>query len=46
MDFSTVLNKRDETNFNDLSANKTGDNIFNMHHHDRNIWDVSCIEKN
>lgn len=48
MDFSAVLNKRDETNFHDLSANKTSDNIFSAihHNHDKNIWDVSCIEKN
>lgn len=48
MDFSTVLNKRDETNFHDLSTNKTGDNIFNIMHqtHEKHIWDVSCIEKN
>jgi len=48
MDFSTVLNKKDETNFHDLSANKTSENIFNMMHHtqEKGIWDVSCIEKN
>ena len=48
MDFSTVLNKRDETNFHDLSTNKTGDNIFNVMHQtqEKHIWDVSCIEKN
>jgi len=47
MDFSTVLNRREETNFHDLSTNKTGDNIFNIMHqsHEKHIWDVSCIEK-
>ena len=43
MDFSVVLNKRDETNYNDLLANKTLDIMGNP---ERNIWDVSCIEKN
>ncbi len=48
MDFSTVLNRREETNLNDLSTNKTGDNIFNIMHQtqEKHIWDVSCIEKN
>jgi len=47
MDFSAVLNKRDETNFHDLSANKTTDNIFNIMHQtqEKQIWDVSCIGK-
>lgn len=40
MDFSQVLNKRgDETNFG-FTINKT-----NMGGMERNIWDVSCIEK-
>ncbi len=48
MDFSAVLNKRDETNLNDLSTNKTAENMFNIMHqtYERHIWDVSCIEKN
>ncbi len=47
MDFSTVLNKRDETNFHELSANRTADNIFNVMHQtqEKQIWDVSCIGK-
>lgn len=43
MDFSVVLNKRDETNYNDLLANKTLDIFGNP---EKQIWDVSCIEKN
>lgn len=43
MDFSVVLNKLDETNYNDLLANKTTDIFGNP---ERQIWDVSCIEKN
>ena len=45
MDFSAVLNKKDETNYNDLLANKTSDNIFG-NAPEKQIWDVSCIEKN
>ena len=43
MDFSVVLNKRDETNYNDLLPNKTTDIFGNP---EKQIWDVSCIEKN
>ncbi len=43
MDFSVVLNKRDETNYNDLLANKTTDIFGN---NEKQIWDVSFIEKN
>ena len=43
MDFSVVLNKRDETNYNELLANKTTDIFGNP---EKQIWDVSCIEKN
>lgn len=44
MDFSTVLNKKDETNYNDLLLNKTATDIFG--NPEKQIWDVSCINKN
>ncbi len=43
MDFSVVLNKRDETNYNELLVNKTTDIFGNP---EKQIWDVSYIEKN
>ncbi len=50
MDFSVVLNRKDDSNLNDLSVSviRNNDNIFSiMHNHqERNLWDVSCIEKN
>jgi hypothetical protein len=48
MDFSVVLNRKDDSNLNDLSVIRNNDNIFSiMHNHqERNLWDVSCIEKN
>ena len=45
MDLSVVLNKRDETNYNELLVNKTTD-IFGNGNAEKQIWDVSCIEKN
>ena len=48
MDFSVVLNRKDDTNINDLSGIRTNDNIFSImqNNQERNLWDVSCIEKN
>jgi hypothetical protein len=50
MEFSMVLNRKDETNINDLSVSaiRTNDNIFSIMkgNHERNIFNVSCIEKN
>jgi len=44
MDFSVILNKRDETNYNELFINKTSTDIFG--NPEKNLWNVSCIEKN
>jgi hypothetical protein len=45
MDFSIVLNKKqvDETGYGEF-LNKTNDLIVS-HIAERNVWDISCIEK-